>query len=291
MTKWKIILCHLSLKPSLHSKSKPQSREKVKAIERHKCSRSHFTTTLFSFVFIRRISRLEHLIDLSLTADGKISDQRLEIFGKGICSAVGLMGKWGRERTQVLKWRLIKLKAQEELLWGKDNNGFPLLLEAESCIHSGKGRWPFREMCSSQVALLRKPIASGFSHMRGSALSEESNYLSVKQTMWGSHGLCEEQGIWNMIPLVLSESVTRNSFHGYIFLASVNPGPSTEFQLRNGTVENFIFSIHRLVMRSVKLLIPLTCIYHPLCFSPSSPENYWLINSRKKDVGIARLHT
>jgi len=47
----------------------------------------------FSFVFIRRISRLEHLIGLSLTADGKISDQRLEIFGKGICSAVGLMGK------------------------------------------------------------------------------------------------------------------------------------------------------------------------------------------------------
>jgi len=36
---------------------------------------------------------LEHLIGLSLTADGKISDQRLEIFGKGICSAVGLMGK------------------------------------------------------------------------------------------------------------------------------------------------------------------------------------------------------
>ena len=47
MTKWKIILCHLSLKPSLHSKSKPQSREKLKEIERHKCSRSYFTTSLF----------------------------------------------------------------------------------------------------------------------------------------------------------------------------------------------------------------------------------------------------
>lgn len=59
----------------------------------------------------------------------------------------GTDGKWGRERTQVLKWRVIKLKAQEELLWGKDNNGFHLLLEAASRIHSGKGRRPFREMC------------------------------------------------------------------------------------------------------------------------------------------------
>lgn len=200
------------------------------------------------------------------------------------------MGKWGRERTQVSKWRVIKLKAQEELLWAKDNNGFHLLLEAASCIHSGKGRRPFREMCSSQVALLRKPIANGFSHMRDSALSEERNYLSVKQTMWGSHGLCEEQGIWNMIPLVLSESVIRNSFHGYIFLASVNPGPSTEFQSRNETVENFVFSIHRLVMRSVKLLIPLTCIYLPLCFSLSSPEAYWFIPERCRHCQITYLN-
>ena len=50
----------------------------------------------FSFVFIRRISRLEHWIGCSLTADGKISDQRLEIFGKGMCSAMGVDGRMKR---------------------------------------------------------------------------------------------------------------------------------------------------------------------------------------------------
>lgn len=46
MIKWEIILCHLSLKPSLHSICKPQSKEKAKGIERHKCSRSCFTASL-----------------------------------------------------------------------------------------------------------------------------------------------------------------------------------------------------------------------------------------------------
>lgn len=52
----------------------------------------------FSFVFIRRLSRLEHLIDLSLTADGRfvIKGWRLETFKdleKEYVLLWGLMGK------------------------------------------------------------------------------------------------------------------------------------------------------------------------------------------------------
>lgn len=37
-----------------------------------------------------------------------------------------------------------------------------------------------------------------------------------------------------------------------------------------GTAKIFAFSIYRLLPRSMKLLIPLACIYHSLSFSPSS---------------------
>lgn len=123
--------------------------------------------------------------------------------------------------------------------------------------------------------------------MRDSALSEERNYLSVKQTMWGSHGLCEEQGIWNMIPLVLSESVIRNSFHVSIFLASVNPGPSTEFQLRNETVENFVFQ------SSDSLWGQWNYWFHLHAFLPSCCASHFplpkLTDSFQKDVGTSQI--
>lgn len=41
-------------------------------------------------------------MDRSLTTDGKISDQRWELFGKGMCSARGADGERKRER-QALK--------------------------------------------------------------------------------------------------------------------------------------------------------------------------------------------
>lgn len=41
-------------------------------------------------------------MDRSLTTDGKISDQRLEPFGKGMCPAMGIDGKMKRE-LQALK--------------------------------------------------------------------------------------------------------------------------------------------------------------------------------------------
>lgn len=92
-----------------------------------------------------------------------------------------------------------------------------------------------------------------------------------------------------MIPLVLSESVTRNSFHGYIFLASVNPGPSTEFQSRNGTVENFVFSIQ--THYEVSETIDPTYMHLPPAALLTLLSGSLLIHSRKKDVGITRLHT
>lgn len=57
------------------------------------------------------------------------------------------------------------------------------------------------------------------------------------------------------------------------------PGPPTEFQWRN--VKVFTFSVHRLLMRWVKLLIPLMCVYHSLPFSPSSFKVYRFIPKTK----------
>lgn len=71
----------------------------VKETERLKCTRSCFTTSLFLICLHRKDFKIGTFNRPLLTADGKIRAQRLEIFGKGMCSAMGIDGKMGGERT------------------------------------------------------------------------------------------------------------------------------------------------------------------------------------------------
>lgn len=284
MTKWKIILCHLSLKPSLHSISKPQSREKVKKIERHQCSRSYFTS-LFLICLHQKDFKTE-TFNRSLT-DSWWEDQWSkagDIWKRNVFCCGDWWENEEERELEFLKWRLIKLKAQETSL-GEGEQWIPPPLR-------GSMLCPSRERqatCPSEKSVVAKWCSwesqlQEASHTWWVQLCPRVNVCQWNNPCEVVMAFVKKQGIQDMIPLVLSESFTRSSFHLSIFLASMNPGPSTVFQSRNGTAEIFVFSVHRLLMRWMKLLIPLTCIYHLLPFSPSSLEAYWFVPETKVEA-------
>lgn len=150
-------------------------------------------------------------------------------------------------------------------------------MEAASLVHPGKCRQPSSEIWGSQVALLSSQVAGGFSHF-SSALSEEREHFSVKQTVWGSHGLCEETEC-SKHDFSGSVIIVCQKFVSWTCFSSLNKfRPFCRASIEKwGLWRFFGFSIHRLRTRPMKIVIPLTCFYHSLLVLASSLRVYWFV--------------
>lgn len=183
-----------------------------------------------------------------------------------------------RER-QALKEMWFKLKAQEAAV-GEGEQWLPS--PHGGCIPrpSGKVQAASSAMWSSQVVLLSSqvvPVGGGFSHF-SPALSEEREHLSLKQTVWGSHGLCEETEC-SKRDSSGSVIVVCQKFVAWTYFPSLNEfRPFCRVSVEKwGLWRFFGFSIHRLHRRLMKILIPLRCFYHSLLILASSLRVYCFI--------------
>lgn len=143
-------------------------------------------------------------------------------------------------------------------------------------------------MCSSQVVFWRKPIVRGFLTCQGlSSVWGETAFVS--ETVWGSHSLYEKTEHSKHDFLFLLSSFT-SSFdgYGYIFLASMNPGPPTEFWWRKKGCQNFCFFNSWITCEVDEAIDPTHM--HLLLLPFFSFIQSLLIHSRNKSTDIVRSY-